>query len=94
MRVRASVVLAAGTAVLAGSTLAGAATPATAAARHLEATGGTALRVNGEVSSRATYTPAQLAALPQTTFRAGAGQQKATYSGVALATLVQDAGPA
>jgi hypothetical protein len=87
-------VLAAGTAVLAGSALASAVTPAAAAARHLDAASGTALRVTGSVSSRSTYTPARLAALPQTTFRATARKQRVTYSGVALTTVVQDAGPA
>ena len=50
--------------------------------------------VSGEVTTPAAYTPAQLAALPQTTVTLNEGRQSATDTGVLLETLVTDAGPA
>ena len=52
------------------------------------------ISVGGQVSVRSTYTPAQLAALPQTTETVTVGGVHFTDRGVLLETLVTDAGPA
>jgi hypothetical protein len=52
------------------------------------------LSVGGEVTSPATYTISQLAALPQTTVTVTVGGRQVTDTGVLLETLVTDAGPA
>ena len=51
------------------------------------------LSVGGEVTPAASYTVAQLAALPQTTATVKVGGGQVTDSGVLLETLVTDAGP-
>ena len=53
-----------------------------------------AVSINGEVSSPSTYTPAQLAALPQTTASVTVHGRQFTYTGVLLETLVTTAKPA
>lgn len=53
-----------------------------------------AVSVGGEVTDPAAYTPAQLAALPQTNVTVHEGRRTVTDSGVLLETLVTDAGPA
>jgi hypothetical protein len=55
---------------------------------------GPVLSVGGEVTSPATFTMAQLAALPQTTVTVTAGFRHVTDTGVLLETLVSDAEPA
>src|SRR5580700_5854696 len=52
------------------------------------------LSVGGEATSPATYTIAQLAALPQTTVTVTVGGRQFTDTGVLLETLVTDADPA
>ena len=52
------------------------------------------LSVGGEVTTAASYTVAQLAALPQTTATVKVGGRQVTDTGVLLETLVTDAGPA
>jgi hypothetical protein len=55
---------------------------------------GPAVSVGGEVTTPATYTPAGLAALPQTTITVSVRGRPVTETGVLLETLVSDAGPA
>jgi hypothetical protein len=52
------------------------------------------LSVGGEVTTAASYTVAQLAALPQTTATVTVGGKQVTDTGVLLETLVTNAGPA
>ena len=52
------------------------------------------LSVGGEVTTAASYTAAQLAALPQTTATVTVGGRHVTDTGVLLETLVTNAGPA
>ena len=52
------------------------------------------LSVGGEVTTAASYTVEQLAALPQTTVTVKVGGRQVTDTGVLLETLVTDAGPA
>ena len=52
------------------------------------------LSVGGEVTAAASYTVAQLAALPQATATVKVGGKQVTDTGVLLETLVTDAGPA
>ncbi|MGH3176486.1 MAG: hypothetical protein ACRDPF_21810 [Streptosporangiaceae bacterium] len=52
------------------------------------------LSVGGEVTTAASYTVAQLAALPQTTATVKVGGRQVTDTGVLLETLVTNAGPA
>src|ERR1700689_5124716 len=73
----------------AGMALAGVSVPALANAGPRPA-----LSVGGEVTSPATYTISQLAALPQTTVTVTVGGRQFTDTGVLLETLVADAGPA
>jgi hypothetical protein len=50
--------------------------------------------VDGEVTTPATYSTAQLAGLPQTTETVTLGNRQVTYTGVLLETLVTTAKPA
>jgi hypothetical protein len=89
MRKRTSVLAAAAVLTLAAAS-AGLAAPAYAGGIGAR----TVLSVNGEVTTPAAYTAAELAALPQTTVSATAGSRPVTDTGVLLETLVTDAGPA
>jgi len=82
-------VTAAVTVAAAGMALAGVSVPALANAGPRPV-----LSVGGEVTSPATYTISQLAALPQTTVTVTVGGRQFTDTGVLLETLVTDADPA
>lgn len=75
--------------LIAASALALASATLPAYARDMDHT----LALNGEVTTPATYSSAQLAALPQTTATVTVGNHQATYAGVLLETLVTTAKP-